>query len=151
MKQLKYILLIGVLCLSCAHSSEPQKPDNLISKNKMVDIMIDLSLLSSAKGINKKVIEQNGITPDDYVYKRHEIDSSQFVQSNAYYSYYIDDYKLILNRVEDSLNKLKFKYNKLAEQEEEREEIEKTENKSKKDLIRINKKRDSLISIPNEK
>ena len=151
MKQLKNLVVIFVLCLSCTHSSEPKKPQNLIPKNKMVDIMVDLSIVASAKGMNKKLIERNGITPDMYIYKRHEIDSSQFAESNAYYSYYIDDYKLILNRVEDSLGKLKFKYNRLAEKEEAREESEKTEKKGKKDLVRVNEKRDSLISPPTEK
>jgi len=147
MKQLKYLLVIFILCLSCTHSSEPKKPENLISKDKMVDIMIDLSIVSSAKGLNKKLIERNGITPDEYIFKRHEIDSSQFTESNTYYSYYIDDYKLILNRVEDSLGKLKFKYMRLAEKEEE---IEKPGNAVRNRKAGIVKKRDSLIDSPIE-
>ena len=148
MKQIKYLLVICVLCLACSNSTIPEKPKNLVSKNRMVDVMIDLSIVSSAKGMNKKIIEQHGITPDEFIYKRHEIDSVQFIESNAYYSYFMDDYKLILKRVEDSLEKLKFKYNRLAEIEEKRDETEKTEKKSKADNTRINKKRDSLIKAP---
>ena len=125
--------------------TEPDKPKNLISEDKMVNVLIDLSLLSSAKGVNKKLIERNGVTPDEYVYKRHEIDSTQFVESNAYYSYYIDDYKLILKRVQDSLDDLRFQYNRLAEQEEKDKEDKKGDRKKS---IRSKVKNDSLIEIP---
>ena len=47
------------------------KPDNLIDKDKMVLVLIDLSLVSSAKGINKRRLENKGVTPDVYVYKKH--------------------------------------------------------------------------------
>lgn len=147
MNQIKYVVVIFLFCLACSHSTEPVKPKNLVSKSKMVDVLIDLSIVSSAKGLNKKVIEQNGITPDEYVYKRHDIDSTQFSESNVYYSYFIDDYKLILQQVEDSLNKLKFKYNRLAEQDEALEETKKNDNKLK-NVSRVNKKRDSLIAAP---
>lgn len=147
MNQIKYVIVIFLLCLSCKYNADPVKPENLISKNKMVDVMIDLSIISSAKGMNKSLIERNGITPDEYVYKRHDIDSTQFSESNAYYSYFIDDYKLILQQVEDSLNKLKFEYNRLAERDEALEETTKNENKLK-NVSRVNKKRDSLIAAP---
>ncbi|WP_250433257.1 DUF4296 domain-containing protein [Hanstruepera flava] len=147
MKSIIVIMVSLFLCLACQDSQEPQKPKNLISKDKMVDVLIDLSILSSAKGVNKKVIEKNGITPDEYVYKRHEIDSTIFAESNAYYSYYIDDYKHILTRVQDSLNKLRFDYNRLAEKEENKKQSKKGDRK--KDL-RKTRKADSLIKIPND-
>jgi hypothetical protein len=147
MNQIKYVLVIFLLSLGCAHNADPVKPENLISKNKMVDVMIDLSIISSAKGMNKSLIERNGITPDQYVYIRHDIDSTQFSESNAYYSYFIDDYKLILQQVEDSLNKLKFDYNRLAERDEALEKTKKNEN-NLKNVNRLGKKRDSLIVAP---
>lgn len=144
MKQFKYLIVICVLIASCSDSSEPKAPKNLISKDKMVDVLIDLSLVSSAKGINKKVLEKNGITPDEYVFKRFKIDSAQFSESNAYYSYYIDDYKQILNEVQDSLNRLKKKYNHL---DENNIELKITED-DKKSKTKAKKLRDSLIGVP---
>lgn len=145
MKKITYLIVACILCLACNKITEPEKPKNLISEDKMVNVLIDLSLLSSAKGVNKKLIERNGITPDKYVYKRHEIDSTQFAESNAYYSYYIDDYKLILKRVQDSLDDLRFQYNRLAEQEEKDKEDKKG---ARKKSIRSKVKKDSLIEIP---
>lgn len=142
MRKILYIVVCCVFILGCNSSQEPEKPKNLIPEDKMVDVLIDLSILSSAKGVNKKVLENNGITPDEYVYNRHQIDSTQFSESNAYYSFFIDDYKDILKRVEDSLNRLRFKYNRLAEKEEKKKEVKKGDRKEK---IQKSKKKDSLI------
>lgn len=122
MRQIVIILMCCFSILGCKSSQEPEKPKDLISKDKMVDILIDLSVLSSAKGVNKKVLENNGIIPNKYIYNRHHIDSAQFSQSNAYYSFYIDEYKNILTRVEDSLNNLK-EYCENKEEEQMKKKI----------------------------
>ena len=134
---------------SCKKEDGPKKPDNLISQDKMVDILIDLSLISSAKGVNKKLIENNGITPDKYVYQKHAIDSLQFSESNTYYAYFIDDYSDIYSRVKDSLNRLKIKYEKLEQTESKKEEISKIRKnpKFKRDSL-MKPRQDSLLKPP---
>ncbi|MCB0388033.1 MAG: DUF4296 domain-containing protein, partial [Winogradskyella sp.] len=62
-------------------------------------------------------LEKNGIVPDSYVYDKHNIDSLQFLNSNNYYTYYINDYQEIINKVNDSLKTLRTKYNVLYEKE----------------------------------
>lgn len=143
MRQIVIILICCFSILGCDSSQEPEKPANLISKDKMVEVLIDLSIISSAKGVNKKILEKNGITPDKYVYDKHQIDSTQFSQSNAYYSFYVDDYKNILARVQDSLDKLRFKYNRLAEKDENKKKQKNTEEKKKRKQL---KNIDSLIT-----
>ena len=55
-------------------------PDNLISaEEKMVDILYDMSLISVSKGINKRILENNGMKPKKYILKKYNIDSLQFV------------------------------------------------------------------------
>lgn len=142
MRKVVYFI-VCFLILACNNSQEPKKPKNLISKDKMVDVLIDLSIISSAKGVNKKVLENKGITPDEYVYNRHQIDSTQFSESNIYYSFFVDDYKIILERVQDSLDKLRFKFNRLAEKEENKKEEKKSERKKKRQKP---KDMDSLIT-----
>lgn len=111
MRKVVVYIVLAVLVVNCSQFGKPKKPDNLIPKNEMVAVLVDLALLSSAKGVNKKTLENAGISPEDFVYKTHEIDSLQFLNSNKYYSYNTEDYDVILKRVEDSLNKLKKKYN----------------------------------------
>jgi hypothetical protein len=127
-----YIIFIYFL-VSCSGNKKPDKPENLISKEKMVNVLIDMSLLSSAKGINKSKIENNGIMPESYVYKKHNIDSLQFVDSNAYYTYNLDEYQDIIKKVTDSLNKLRENYNTLVEEE--------AEEKRKQDSIKRSKRK----------
>ena len=78
-------------------------PVNLISENKMIEILYDMSLISVSKGINKRIIENNGMKPKKYILKKHNIDSIQFVASNEYYS---KDLEAYLSIYEEVLKKL---------------------------------------------
>ena len=78
-------------------------PVNLISEDKMIEILYDMSLISVSKGINKRIIENNGMKPKKYILKKHNIDSIQFVSSNEYYSKDLETY---LSIYEEVLNKL---------------------------------------------
>ena len=78
-------------------------PVNLISEDKMIEILYDMSLISVSKGINKRIIENNGMKPKKYILKKHNIDSIQFVASNQYYSKDLETY---LSIYEEVLNKL---------------------------------------------
>ena len=127
-----FILLIGFL-ISCSGIKKPKKPENLISKEEMVNILIDMSLLSSAKGINKSIIENNGIVPESYIYTKHQIDSLQFIESNEYYTYNLNEYQDIIKRVTDSLIKLREEYSTLAEKE--------NQEKKKMDSIKRSKRK----------
>lgn len=117
-KQLKYILL-ALLVISCKNNSidKLKKPDNLISKDKMVEVIYDISLINAAKGVNKKLIENAGIVPEDYIYKKHNIDSLQFALSNEYYAYNLKTYEAIYDSVKVKLEKDKKHFKALAETE----------------------------------
>lgn len=109
---IKYIIItFALLSLSsCYNVNKPNKPDNLISKEKMVNVLIDMAVMSSAKSVNKKIIEKNGIIPDKFIYKKNNIDSITFAQSNAYYAFDIKKYEAIYKSVKDSLRVLRDKY-----------------------------------------
>lgn len=136
MKQLIVYLSIALLLVSCYNFNKPKKPESLISKEKMAHVIIDMSLLSSAKGINKVKVEKSGLHPKDYVYKKHNIDSIQFALSNEYYAFNIDDYDAIYSKVKDSLEKLKKKYKKIVDDEQEK--------KRKRDSLKRKKRKDSI-------
>ena len=101
MKNLIYIL-IGFLLFGCG-SDRPEKPDNLIPKEKMSEIIYDVFVLNAAKGINKRILEQRGVFPQDYVYKKYHIDSLQFALSNDYYSYDTKTYEDIMAQVKQKI------------------------------------------------
>ena len=127
-------ILAPFLVLSCKTNSidMPEKPDNLISKNEMVEIIYDMSLITSAKGVNKKIIESKGIVPEDYVFKKQGIDSLQFALSSEYYAYNLKTYEDIYNKVRIKLNSDKTHYNLIVEAEQK---IKDSINKAKREEI----------------
>ena len=102
MKKTLFILLI--FCSCGLVNDENLVPDNLIAEEKMVDILYDMSLISVSKGINKRILENNGMKPKKYILKKYNIDSLQFVLSNEYYSKdlerYLKIYEEVLNKLE---------------------------------------------------
>ena len=102
MKYPVIVVLLLALVFSC--SNRPPKPENLISEERMVDIIYDVSILASAKGVNKKLLENNGILPETFIYTKHNIDSLQFVSSINYYASDPETYNNIYNKVEQRID-----------------------------------------------
>lgn len=141
LKQFTLYICIILTVLSC-NIGAPKKPKKLISKAKMVNILIDAKLIGSATYINKNIMQEQGIDVGSYVFEKHGIDSLQFALSNEYYAYYVKDYEEIYNKVIDSLEALKVVF---KEQElKEKREIEKREKDSLEQLTIV---KDSLKLI----
>ena len=111
-------LSIMLLVTACFQFKEPKKPGNLISKEKMVNILIDAKIVGSANMANKRIMENHGVDLETYVFKKHNIDSLQFAESNAYYTFNIKEYDEIYQKVKDSLEALKVFYQDLEKKEE---------------------------------
>ena len=94
------IILLFLLSISC-NSNAVKKPENLIEREKMVDIIYDLSILEAAKSQKPIVLEQYQIQSNSYVYKKYQIDSLQFANSVKYYATDFENYHTIY----DSVNK----------------------------------------------
>ena len=146
MKNLLIFILVFIF-LGCGDGIEkPKKPENLISEDKMVDILCDVYLLNSAKGVNRKMLEINGIYPETYVFEKYSIDSTQFANSNNYYIYNTKTYESILQRVRDKINAQKKVY---EDMEKDEEEARKQKSDSLKKARAMAK--DSLVKISKEK
>lgn len=104
--------------MSCEPDLRPEKPANLLSEDKMAEVLYDMFIVNSAKGVNRKILETNGIFPETFILEKHSIDSLQFAQSNDYYAYDLDEYESILNTVEKRINAEKKIYEDLKEKEE---------------------------------
>lgn len=98
MKNILSIILLFFLSISC-NSGAVKKPDNLIEREKMVDIIYDLSILEAAKSQKPIVLEQYKVQSQTYVYKKYQIDSLQFASSVKYYSADLDEYYSIYESV----------------------------------------------------
>ena len=147
-KQICVILLLPLMVISCYKLKNPKKPDNLISEDKMVNILIDIRLMSSATGTNKRTLDNHISDKEDYIYNKYDIDSLQFAESNAYYTYHIDTYDDIYAKVKDSLSVLKSYYQELEVKElEQKKEKDSLEALLKKDTLGVKKGKDLIDAI----
>jgi hypothetical protein len=101
----KISLLIFALIFvatSCKEKSFP-KPNNLIPRDKMENIIYDLAILEAVKLRNSAV--QNYPTPTEYIKLKYKIDSLTFAKSTQYYASDIKEYKKMYDEVKDRLVK----------------------------------------------
>ena len=104
-KGVLFFILISLI-LSCKEEVV-KKPENLIEKDIMVDVMYDLALLEAIKYQSTNELETHKINPDEYIYKKYKIDSAQFVQSNMYYASDYKEYKKMYDQINSRLVKNK--------------------------------------------
>ena len=105
MKKLIPFIIVFTLVLSCTSNTIYEKPDNLIEKNLMIELITQMQIANGARSSKNK----NGVRKIEYmslVYKRFGIDSAQFAESNLYYSSNIDEYADIFQEVKRVLETL---------------------------------------------
>ncbi len=109
MKFLKYLVIIGLIFISCKSVTDVEKPEDLIPEPEMVDILVDLHLASSTYNINNKQALK-GVNYISIVKDKYGIDSVKFEKSNAYYASNVDTYLKMFKKVESRINALKKNY-----------------------------------------
>ncbi|KJD36547.1 hypothetical protein PW52_02530 [Tamlana sedimentorum] len=140
MKLKTFIALFSILgFMACYSKQEPKKPENLISKEKMVDILIDSKLIGASSSVEKRIMKEHGIDITTFVYKKHNIDSTQFALSNNYYAFHVEEYKAIYEKVKDSLEALKEAFKK-----QEAAEWKNATKKEEDSIIAIQATKDSI-------
>ncbi len=103
----RLILLLGCISLlfltGCQTIERNKKPENLIPEDKMVEVLIDVHLFNAAKSVNRLPLQQTGMTPHQFIYEKHDIDSLTYEQSNAYYGADLNTYEEIHAKVKVQL------------------------------------------------
>ncbi|MBQ4819736.1 DUF4296 domain-containing protein [Aquimarina sp. MMG016] len=107
-----------IVFLSCQSVDKVSKPDNLISEDKMVEMLTEIAFIKASKSAYRKVLEQKKINPEAYILKKHGVDSLVFANSNAWYTSQLKDYQQIFARVKNNLEKEKLKYEKQSKKED---------------------------------
>ncbi len=110
MKQFIAIILISIFIISCTSNTIYKKPKDFISKDQMVDLLVDMQIALGAKSTRNKD-ENRNIEYMHLVYDKYGIDSARFSASNFYYTTDIDQYNDILKKVKSRLDKMIEKYN----------------------------------------
>ena len=119
---------------------EVKKPSNLISEDQMVEILYDMVLINSSKGVNKKLLQKNINNPEAYIFKKHNIDSLQFAESNAYYTFKNEVYKSIYEKLELKLTTQKTKLEALLKEKNSIKDSIREQKKTKNDPLNLDPK-----------
>ncbi len=142
MKKILSLLAIVILFVNCK-DEVVKKPDRLIEKGKMIDIMYDLSILEASKFQNPADLGSYSNTPSEYIYKKYKVDSLQLAQSNIYYASNYIEYKDMYEQVGKRIDGKKATVDAIIKIEKKKQE--------KLDALKIAKaalkKKDSLLKI----
>ena len=112
MRKIITFLTIIALFVSCKQEVI-NKPEQLIEKDVMVDVMYDLSILEAMKYQNPTTLDTFKINPREYILKKYKIDSLQFAKNNVYYAADYKGYKLMFEKVTKRLDDNKTKIDSL--------------------------------------
>jgi hypothetical protein len=129
MKKTILFLVVLTFLVSCKEEVL-QKPERLIEKDVMLDIMYDLSVLEAIKYQNPVSLDTFKINPRDFILKKYKVDSLQFAKSNVYYASDYEDYKLMFEQITKRLETTKKSADSLVT----------VEKKKKKPVLQNNKK-----------
>ena len=141
----KRISLLAILTLLGCKDDLVKKPDVLIDKSKMMDIMYDLALLEAIKYQNPAVLDSNQIRPKQYIYKKYKIDSLQLAQNNVYYAADYKSYKIMFEEVVKRIANEKKRANAAIKLEQKKNNIRMAKLKKKKQLAK--KVKDSIAAL----
>lgn len=98
-------ILFGLVfsLLACGGDQIFKKPENLITKPTMENILFDLVLMQSIRSSSTANDSLEGYLNDAYIYKKYGVDSIQLAESEIYYSRYpkihLEIHKNVLSRL----------------------------------------------------
>jgi hypothetical protein len=106
----------------------------------MEEVLYDISLLKAAKSKNYKILKDNNVKADIYIYKKYKIDSVTLRQNIAYYA--TNSFKTakqieerIRLKFEDQKSELEKKIKDSLEKKKIKDSLKSSEKKIKKDIL----------------
>ena len=102
---MKKYLIIFIFIIGCSSNA----PEDLISEKKMESIIFDIMILNASSGYDLKI--DNDMISDELIFRKYDIDSAQFYNSELYYSrnpkIHFNIYSNVKRRIQKSIDSLK--------------------------------------------
>jgi hypothetical protein len=109
-----------IVLFSCESKVKYKEPDNLIAKEQMIDLLIDMHIASASSGVRDKT-DNKDRNYMSLVYEKYQIDSTRFAESNFYYVSNIKEYEAIFKEVQKQLKEIQDKYTITVETESQKD------------------------------
>ena len=145
MKNFVFIILVLFLSVSCKKELV-KKPAKLIEKEKMMNIIYDLTLLEAIKYQQPLSLDSVESSPKKFIFKKYKVDSLQFAKSNIYYASDYEGYKEMFDQINARLEKEK-KSTDLKVKAEEKKAAEAKNKKLKKETPKDSVKKKVIKKI----
>jgi len=97
-----FYIIVFFIFLSCESRTNYEKPKDLIPKDQMIDLLMDMHFVNGISGVKSK----DGLKANNYMtvlYDKYNIDSTRFAASNLYYVSNISEYENMFKEVERRL------------------------------------------------
>ena len=114
MKHLVYSVVLVIIFCSCNRQPSEVIPENLLSPDSMVSILVDIHLAEAATGIRRVNDLQSFTAHELYpsIYKLHHTDSATFHSSFNYYMKHPEKLVTIYDKVLSNLSERESKTRK---------------------------------------
>ena len=119
------------------------------SEDQMAEVLTEVYLINAARSFDNRTILEQKIKLDSFFFKKFNIDSLQFVESNAYYTSNLSAYNKLFKKVEERMALMKVETDSLLlefVQELEAKRVRDSIIESEKGMKKFDKK-DSLVVI----
>jgi len=100
------LFVLVVLITSCTSNTIMKKPDDLIPKKEMIEIMTDIYLANASYNVRNKYQERQR-NYMSLVFEKYGVDSARYNRSNLYYMSRIDEYEKMHVKVSEKIKKMK--------------------------------------------
>ena len=109
MKKQALIILAILLIISCESKVNYEKPEDLIPRETMIDLLYDMHLAVGTTNLRNKNNEKDR-NYMSLVYEKYGVDSTRFAISNIYYTSQAVEYEEMFEEVERRLEALHEKF-----------------------------------------
>ena len=100
---MKLFIVIFLFFIAVACKEQQQQivsmPECLLSEQKMINMMVDVALVKSAKSTGRKGLRDSGIKPLEYLYNKHGVDTIVIRENLEYYNSDLKKSKVIYEKV----------------------------------------------------
>lgn len=101
---MRKLFILLILIMSC---SNQDGPSDLMSEEQMVNFLLDINIINSSRAYRNNSDLNYYNIKDTFLYKKHNIDSLQFVNSNKYYSSNPKQYLRIYSNLQKKMRFIK--------------------------------------------
>ena len=101
---MRKLFILLILIMSC---SNQDSPSDLMSEEQMVNFLLDINIINSSRAFRNNSDLNYYNIKDTFLYKKHNIDSLQFVNSNKYYSSNPKQYLRIYSNLQKKMRFIK--------------------------------------------